>query len=74
MRINLSLVDEKNLTSVVAAAVSLADLALKCETDDFFLVNGALCRLNLKASFWVPPYIATCVAISMSVLMSVVIS
>lgn len=39
--------------------------------DDFFRVKGTLLRRSLRASFSVPPYMATCVAISMSVLITV---
>lgn len=42
--------------------------------DDFFRVKGTLLRRSLSASFSVPPYMATCVAISMSVLISVFIN
>lgn len=42
--------------------------------DDFFRVKGTLLRRSLRASFSVPPYMATCVAISMSVLISVFIN
>lgn len=42
--------------------------------DDFFRVKGTLLRRSFRASFSVPPYMATCVAISMSVLSSVFIN
>lgn len=59
------------LTSV---ATAVSERALRYDIDDFFLVKGSLRRRSLSASFSVPPYLATCVAISMSVLISVFIN
>ena len=58
----------------MATAVSVSERALRYDIDDFFLVKGSLRRRSLSASFSVPPYMATCVAISMSVLSSVFIN
>lgn len=59
------------LTSV---ATAVSERALRYDIDDFFLVKGSLRRRSFSASFSVPPYMATCVAISMSVLISVFIN
>lgn len=59
------------LTSV---ATAVSERALRYDIDDFFLVKGSLRRRSFSASFSVPPNMATCVAISMSVLISVFIN